>query len=58
MNIPHTKRSDAPTLTASMRAALSDLKLDHLYVLYPGDKTYTLGKKIEAVPLEQFVKAK
>jgi uncharacterized protein len=52
------KRADAPTLTASMKTALSDLKLDHLYVLYPGNKAYTLGKKVEAVPLEQFVKAK
>ena len=52
------KRADAPTLTASMKTALSDLKLDHLYVLYPGNKAYTLGRKVEAVPLEQFVKAK
>src|SRR6267142_1442254 len=52
------KRADAPTLTPSMKVALADLKLDHLYVLYPGDKTYALGKKVEVVPLEQFVKAK
>ena len=41
-----------------MRIALADLRLDHLYVLYPGDKTYTLGKNVEAVPLAKFVKAK
>jgi hypothetical protein len=41
-----------------MRSALTDLKLDHLYVLYPGDKTYELGKKVEVVPLGKFVKAK
>jgi predicted AAA+ superfamily ATPase len=52
------KRADAPTLTPSMRTALADLKLDHLYVLYPGDKTYSLGKKVEVVPLATFVKAK
>jgi predicted AAA+ superfamily ATPase len=52
------KRADAPTLTPSMRIALADLKLDRLYVLYPGNKAYTLGKKVEVVPLEQFVKAK
>jgi predicted AAA+ superfamily ATPase len=52
------KRADAPALTPSMRTALADLKLDHLYVLYPGDKTYALGKKVEVMPLAKFVKAK
>jgi hypothetical protein len=52
------KRADAPELTRSMRSALTDLKLDHLYVLYPGDKTYALGKKVEVVTLGRFVKAK
>jgi len=51
------KRADAPTLTPSMRIAMADLKLDHLYVVYPGEKAYTLGKKIEVVPLSRFVKA-
>jgi uncharacterized protein len=52
------KRADAPALTPSMRVALADLKLDHLYVLYPGDKRYALGKKVEVVPLAEFVAAK
>lgn len=51
------KRSDAPTLTPSMRIALADLRLDRLYVLYPGEKAYTLARKVEAVPLADFVKA-
>jgi uncharacterized protein len=52
------KRTDAPRLTPSMRIALSDLKLDHLYVLYPGDKAYALAKNVEVMPLAEFVKAK
>src|SRR5271163_4092246 len=52
------KRADAPALTPSMKIALADLKLDHLYVLYPGDKGYALSKKVEVVPLAKFVKAK
>ena len=52
------KRTDAPRLTPSMRIALSDLKLDRLYVLYPGDKAYSLAKNVEVVPLAEFVKAK
>lgn len=51
------KRADAPALTPSMRTALADLRLDRLYVLYPGDKTYGLGKKVEVVPLAKFVGA-
>jgi predicted AAA+ superfamily ATPase len=51
------KRADAPALTRSMRTTLADLRLDHLYVLYPGDKGYALGKKVEVVPLAKFVKA-
>jgi len=52
------KRADAPSLTRSMRTALADLRLDHLYVLYPGNKAYSLGKKVEVTPLAEFVKAR
>lgn len=52
------KRADAPTLTPSMRIALSDLKLDHLYVLYPGEKAYSLANNVDVVPLANFVNAK
>lgn len=51
------KRADAPQMTPSMRTALSDLKLDHLYVLYPGTKAYSLRKNVEVMPLAAFVKA-
>lgn len=45
------KRNDAPRLTPSMTIALSDLRLDALYVVYPGDRRYPLAPRIEAVPL-------
>jgi len=51
------KRTDAPTLTPSMRIALADLKLDELRVVYPGEKCYSLAKNIEAVPLAELVTA-
>jgi len=51
------KRADAPTLTPSMHIALADLKLDELRVVYPGKKRYTLAKKVEVVPLAEFVGA-
>jgi predicted AAA+ superfamily ATPase len=52
------KRADAPVLTSSMRIALADLKLDRLCVLYPGEKSYSLGKKVDVIPLAEFVNAK
>src|SRR5208282_665259 len=52
------KRADAPRLTPSMRIALTDLKLDHLYVLYPGDRAYALAKNVGVMPLAEFVNAK
>ncbi|HLB92907.1 MAG TPA: ATP-binding protein [Terriglobales bacterium] len=52
------KRADAPVLTSSMRIALADLKLDRLCVLYPGKKSYSLGKKVDVIPLAEFVNAK
>ena len=51
------KRTDAPTLTPSMRTALADLKLDELIVVYPGEKRYRLTQQVEVVPLAQLVQA-
>ena len=45
------KRSDAPTLSASMRIAMDDLKLDALYVVYPGLHRFRMADGVEAVPL-------
>ena len=52
------KRTDAPTLTASMRVALTDLKLDELFVVYPGERRYALSKQVEVVPLAEMVNAR
>lgn len=45
------KWSDAPKLTRSMRIAQADLRLDRLFVVYPGERTYELADGIEVVPL-------
>ena len=44
------KRVDAPRRTPSMTAALRDLSLDALYVLYPAELRYEIGERITAVP--------
>ena len=51
------KRADAPRLTASMRIALSDLRLDELRVVYPGEKRYPLTRGVEVVPLKEVLNA-
>ena len=51
------KRTDAPTLTASMHIAMTDLKLDELHVVYPGDRAYQLADNIHATPLTRIVSA-
>jgi predicted AAA+ superfamily ATPase len=45
------KRADVPRITPSMRIAIDDLKLDALYVVYPGPYRFPLADNIEAVPL-------
>ena len=45
------KYSDAPEVTKSMQSAIEDLQLEHLWVIYPGDKAYSLTPKISVVPL-------
>lgn len=46
------KYSDAPNITKSMKIAMEDLNLSHLWIIYPGKETYKLSKKISVLPLE------
>jgi uncharacterized protein len=50
------KYSDSPKLTPSMHIALADLRLDHLYVIHPGDGNFPMNEKITAYGLEAFIK--
>jgi hypothetical protein len=50
------KRADAPRLTPSMRAALADLALDSLTVVYPGRTRYDLAESVAVVPLADVAK--
>ena len=45
------KMSDAPGVTRSMRVAIADLRLAHLWVVYPGDQEYALDDGITALPV-------
>ena len=47
------KYQDAPVVTKSMRIAMQDLKLERLWVVYPGKIGYPMDDKIECVPLAE-----
>lgn len=44
------KRTAAPRVTRSMHNAITDLELDHLFVVYPGDDRFPMATAIEALP--------
>jgi len=46
------KFSEAPEVTRSMKIALDDLGLDHLWVIYPGQNAYPVHSKITVWPLQ------
>jgi uncharacterized protein len=47
------KRTSAPSVSPSMRSAISDLRLDRLYVVCATDRPFDLGERIRALPLER-----
>ncbi len=47
------KLADAPAMTPSMRAALGDLRLEHLWVIYPGRERYRLDRRVTVLPLSR-----
>lgn len=51
------KFSPSPGWSPSMKSAMSDLRLDHLWVVHPGKERYPLGTKTEAIPLSLLPKA-
>jgi predicted AAA+ superfamily ATPase len=45
------KYADAPSMTRSMHVSIESLKLDRLYVVYPGFEAYRLRPEVEVLPL-------
>jgi predicted AAA+ superfamily ATPase len=45
------KYSEAPRVTKSMRVALEDLRLAHLWLVHPGEKEYPVNDHITVLPL-------
>jgi len=51
------KFADAPRTTKSMHQALKDLELEHIYVIYPGQREIPLADQITAIGLDGWVKS-
>lgn len=49
------KRTTAPKVTASMRAALSDLRLQRLCVIHAGRDSFDMAKNIRAIALSRLL---
>ena len=47
------KYSESVGSTRSMRTAIADLKLEHLWIVYPGPECYRLDQSISVVSIEQ-----
>lgn len=47
------KRTTAPTITKSMRIAMTDLKLSELLVVHAGSRSYRMDRRIRAISFER-----
>lgn len=47
------KYQDAPRTSRSMHTIIENLNLERIWIVYPGDKAYPLGERIDVVPLSQ-----
>ena len=46
------KYTESPKLTKSMKTALEELSLAHLWVIYPGQEVFSLDERVTAIPLQ------
>ena len=47
------KLSDSPRPIRSMHTVIKDLHLDHLFVVYPGDRSYPLSDRISVISIRE-----
>ncbi|MBI2894345.1 MAG: ATP-binding protein [Deltaproteobacteria bacterium] len=45
------KHADLPDVTRSMHVALADLRLEHLFVVHPGERSHGLRERVSALAL-------
>jgi len=52
------KYQDAPKMTQSLHTALDDLKLEHIWVVYPGASSYALHEKVDCIGLRELTQVR
>jgi uncharacterized protein len=50
------KAGDAPDMTKSLHIALSDLRLERAWIVYPGKEAYAVHERVEVTPLGRLLK--
>jgi predicted AAA+ superfamily ATPase len=50
------KYADAPRMTRSIHVALQDLRLERVFVVYPGERSYPLHDRVECVGLAELAR--
>ncbi|MBI3315243.1 MAG: ATP-binding protein [Candidatus Omnitrophica bacterium] len=48
------KYTQVPAMTFSIKAAINDLSLEHVWIIYPGTQEYPLSKNVTVSPLSGF----
>lgn len=51
------KRTDQPRMTPSIRSALADLDLDHIYVVHAGNERFDIAERVTALPASKLLLA-
>lgn len=49
------KRTDAPRITPSIRNAIDDLELHHVWIIHPGKTSFNLAKNVTVVSLQHLL---
>lgn len=52
------KYAQAPGITQSMRSAMAELSLSHLWIIYPGNESYSLDRNVTVIALPDLNKLK
>ncbi|MCK4514474.1 MAG: ATP-binding protein [Spirochaetaceae bacterium] len=47
------KYSDAPRISRGLRVSMDDLRPEHVWIVYPGPKSYELDSHVSVIPLEK-----
>jgi predicted AAA+ superfamily ATPase len=47
------KVNDGPKMTKSLHIALDDLQLERAWIIHPGERSYPVHDKVEALPLKE-----